>query len=88
MAISFAAADPSFEPGYFARKTEQVKTRNHMSFAMPFQTKNASFYQDRLGTNMGKALKKELMRFLAAAVSEPRDAGGVDGGEPAGVWTE
>ena len=25
VALSFAAADPSFEPGYFARKTEQVR---------------------------------------------------------------
>jgi hypothetical protein len=25
---------------------------------MPFKSKNASFYQDRLGTNIGKALKK------------------------------
>jgi alpha-L-fucosidase len=25
---------------------------------MPFYTENASFYQDRLGTNIGKALKK------------------------------
>jgi hypothetical protein len=29
-------------------------------FAVPFYTKNASFYQDRLGTNIGKALKKEI----------------------------
>ena len=28
------------------------------------------------------------MRFLTAAVSEPGDAGGVDGGESAGVWPE
>ena len=26
--------------------------------------KNASFYQDRLGTNIGKALKKREWRFL------------------------
>jgi hypothetical protein len=32
--------------------------------------------------------KMRSMRFLTAAVSEPGDAGGVDGGEPAGVWPE
>ena len=27
--------------------------------------KNSSFYQDRLGTNIGEELKKEIVRFLA-----------------------
>jgi hypothetical protein len=35
-------------------------------FAMPFCTKNASLYQDRLGTNIGKALKKERERDVVA----------------------
>ena len=33
-------------------------------FAVPFIYENASFYQDRLGTNIGKALKKEWLCFL------------------------
>jgi len=32
VALSFAAADPSFEPGYFARKTEQVNKRKRVFF--------------------------------------------------------
>jgi hypothetical protein len=35
-------------------------------FAMPFMHKMHQFYQDRLGTNIGKALKKEW-RFFAGA---------------------
>jgi hypothetical protein len=36
-----------------------TRKRIHISFAMPFYTilKLPSFYQDRLGTNIGKALK-------------------------------
>ena len=34
------------------------QVRKRVSFAMPFYTKNASFCQDRLGTNIGKTLKK------------------------------
>ena len=29
----------------------------------PFYTKNASFHQDRLGTNIGKPLKKRVVAF-------------------------
>jgi hypothetical protein len=42
-----------------------MQVRKRISFAR-FYTKNASFYQDMLGTNIGKALKKE-MRFLFTA---------------------
>jgi len=37
-------------------------------FAMPFMCKNASFDQDRLGTNIGKALKKAR---VAAGLCSP-----------------
>eukprot|EP01046_Picozoa_sp_COSAG06_P123343 COSAG06_NODE_71240_length_186_cov_41.413793_1_plen_61_part_11 len=34
-------------------------------FVSPFYTKNVHVYQDRLGTNIGKAaLKKRMMRLL------------------------
>jgi hypothetical protein len=40
-------------------------------FAMPFCTKNASLYQDRLGTNIGKALKKrDAVAFSCRWVSK------------------
>ena len=39
------------------------EVRKRISFAMPFYTKSRSFYQDRLGTNIGKAPKKREMRF-------------------------
>jgi hypothetical protein len=32
---------------------------------MPFDTESGSFYQDRLGTHIGKALKAET-RFLSS----------------------
>jgi hypothetical protein len=38
--------------------------QKEISFAMPFCTKMPSFYQDRLGTNIGKALKKEVCVVL------------------------
>jgi hypothetical protein len=34
---------------------------------------NASFYQDRLGTNIGKPLKKREMRFLREVPKQHRD---------------
>jgi hypothetical protein len=43
------------------------EVRKRISFAMPFYTKNRSFYQDRLGTNIGKAPQKREMRFLTQA---------------------
>jgi hypothetical protein len=41
------------------------------SFAMPFYAKNASFYQDRLGTNIRK-LKKEDVCLQAATTTVAR----------------
>ena len=39
---------------------------------MPFlDQKTPSFYQDRLGTNRGKALKKEMMGFLREGAQIP-----------------
>jgi hypothetical protein len=35
-----------------------VPVRKNASFAMPFYAKHASFCKDRIGTNVGKALKK------------------------------
>eukprot|EP01046_Picozoa_sp_COSAG06_P056712 COSAG06_NODE_10819_length_1611_cov_4.341270_2_plen_165_part_00 len=47
-------------------RLRQVR-RNHASFAMPFYTQNHQFfYQDRLGTSIGKNSKREVMRFLTA----------------------
>jgi hypothetical protein len=37
---------------------EMAVNKETRPFAMPFIYQNASFYQDRLGTNIGKALKK------------------------------
>ena len=37
-------------------------------FAIPFSTKDDPFYQDRLGTDIGKALIKREMRFLAGVL--------------------
>jgi len=45
-----------------------MQVRKRLSFAMPFYTKTASFYQDRLGTNIGKALKKWSRVFLQDAI--------------------
>jgi hypothetical protein len=39
---------------------------------MPFYTRNASFYQDRLGTNIGKALKMRDA-FVAGGCGEADD---------------
>ena len=38
-------------------KAARKQARTRTSFA-PFDTKNVSFYQDRFGTNIGKALKE------------------------------
>ena len=38
-----------------------IKVRKRISFA-PFDTKNASFYQDRLGTNIGESTQKKMTR--------------------------
>jgi hypothetical protein len=44
-----------------------ISVRKTPLFA-PFIYINASFHQDRLGTNIGKALKKRVMRFRRARV--------------------
>ena len=41
--------------------------KKRTSFA-PFYSTDASFYQDRLGTNIGKALKKERCGFLTGSL--------------------
>jgi hypothetical protein len=48
----------------FTHRLAGAKSRIDL-FAMPFNLilKVPSFYQDRLGTNIGKALKKEMMHF-------------------------
>jgi hypothetical protein len=46
----------------FSRRTFLLCEKTHL-YAMPFYTESASFYQDRLGTNIGKALKKERDAF-------------------------
>ena len=47
------------------QKAFEDAVRKRISFAMPFYSRNAiAFYQDRLRTNIGKALKKREMRFL------------------------
>ena len=45
------------------RRTLALTVKKRAIFA-PFIYKHASFYQDRLGTNIGKSLKKEWLRFL------------------------
>jgi hypothetical protein len=44
---------------------DPVRRRKTRLFAMPFDTKHVSFYQDRLGTNIGKALKEKTCAFSA-----------------------
>jgi hypothetical protein len=47
----------------------QVRKTRILSFVMPFCIESVSVYQDKLGTNIGKALKKRPMRFLRSLVS-------------------
>jgi hypothetical protein len=46
----------------FSRRTFLLCEKTHL-YAMSFYTESASFYQDRLGTNIGKALKRERDAF-------------------------
>jgi outer membrane murein-binding lipoprotein Lpp len=54
-----------------------AQVRKHTSFALPFNAKEAPFYQDRLGTNIpvGKAALKKSGWFLAGAVQTLASAG-------------
>ena len=46
--------------------------QKEISFAMPFCTKMPSFYQDRLGTNIGKALKNRGDALFCSSIRPPR----------------
>jgi len=45
---------------------EKLVGKTARLFATPFSTNNDPFYQDRLGTDIGKALKKERCVFSQA----------------------
>jgi hypothetical protein len=63
-------------PPHFQRHGRPLysgRVRKHRPFA-PFGYQNASFYQDRLGTNIGKALKKEWCFFRERKEWRPGEA--------------
>ena len=82
------------------RSPSRKRSGKETPFLCHFYTKNASFYQDRLGTNIGKALKKrvafpyrwpgdwlplgEILTAAGAKLEQQHDATAAGGGSSGG----